>query len=135
MTDHLLDSDTVIHLLRGTPACVSFVKGLQSQGDLLCTSDVVVAEVFSGQHPEHRAIARRLLGSFVFLPTSPEAAELAGEWRCRYWRQGIQIATTDALIAATAFMHQADVVTRNVRDYPMPEISIVPVSLPRPGRS
>src|SRR5713226_6338432 len=125
MTDHLLDSDAVIHLLRGTPACVAFVEGLRTQGDMLCTSDVVIAKVFSGQHPEHRAVARRLLGSFSFLPTRPAAAELAGEWRYRYRRQGIQISTTDALIAATAFIYQVDVVTGNVKDYPMPEITIL----------
>jgi predicted nucleic acid-binding protein len=36
---------------------------------------------------------------------------------------------TDALIAATAVEHNATVVTGNVRDYPMPEVSILP--LPR----
>ncbi|MHB8578104.1 MAG: PIN domain-containing protein [Dehalococcoidia bacterium] len=73
-----------------------------------------------------------LNGTHRFLQTTPEAAELAGDWRYRHRQQGIQISTTDALIAATAFVHRAHVVTANPRDYPMPEITVVPV--PRPGK-
>jgi predicted nucleic acid-binding protein len=45
----------------------------------------------------------------------------------------LQLSTTDCLIAAIAVEHQAQLVTGNRRDFPMPEITVVP--LPRPGGS
>jgi predicted nucleic acid-binding protein len=42
------------------------------------------------------------------------------------------MAITDSLIAATAIDHAAVLVTGNAKDFPMPEVMLLP--LPRPGR-
>ncbi len=79
--------------------------------------------------------ASQLLQALTFLPTSAAAAQQAGEWRYQYARRGLTLSTTDAMVAATAYEHDATLVTANEDDYPMPEISVV--SLPRlsaPGK-
>jgi predicted nucleic acid-binding protein len=121
---YLLDSDAVIDYLRGIADSLVVIRGLGDAGDLLCVCDVVLAEVYSGLRPEDRSSAGVLLDTLHYLPTSPEAARQAGEWRYHYARRGVVLPATDILIAATAHAHQASVLTGNTDDYPMPEVSL-----------
>jgi predicted nucleic acid-binding protein len=69
----------------------------------------------------------------IYLDTDATAARLAGEWRYAYRRQGVQLQTSDVLVAATSLQHGAILVTGNVRHYPMPALSIL--RLYRPDQS
>lgn len=129
MARYLLDSDALIDYLNARHTAVEFVQRLAFQGDELCVCDVVVAEVYAGLSDVDAEGAAPLLASFEFLPISYETARQAGRWRYSFKRHGITIATTGALVAATAHAHGATVVTANVRDYPMEEVNILP--LPR----
>ena len=131
MAQYLLDSDAIIDFLAGVPATTALLQGLHGQGDRLCTCTVVLAEVYSGLGPEYESRAESFLRGLRFLPGDPRAGRQAGRWRQRYAREGIALSTTDALIAATAFVHGAAVVTGNIRDFPMDEVFVVAV--PRPG--
>ena len=132
MSRHLLDSDAAIDFLYGIPASVALLRQLVHQGNRLCTCDVVNAEVFSGLDPSDRQRGWEFLSSLEFLATTAAASRHAGEWRYDFARRGIALATTDTLIAAVALEHQAALITGNVRHFPMPGLSLVP--LPRPGR-
>jgi tRNA(fMet)-specific endonuclease VapC len=127
----LLDTDAIIDYLKGFPATVSLLQQRHQSGDSLCVSDVVIAEVYAGLRPNDRPQAETFLNACTFLPTSADAAKQAGEWRYGYARRGITIAITDTRVAATAYSNRAKLVTGNTADYPMPEVSLVP--LPRPG--
>lgn len=132
MTSHLLDTDSIIDYVADIATSVAFIRSLRTGTDILCTCDVVLAEVYSGLHARDSARAQILLASLLFLPTSPEAARQAGAWRYAFARQGVALSTTDCLIAATAYEHQARLVTANLRDYPMAGPIVVP--LPRVAR-
>ena len=132
MTRHLLDSDTVIDFLQGVASTVAFVQNLSQQGDVLCTNDVVLAEVYTGLHPQDYQRAEQFLATLTYLPASDAAARQAGAWRYTYARQGQALSLPDCLIAACAQEHQATIVTGNVRDFPMPGITVI--ALPRPRR-
>lgn len=132
MSLHLLDTDAVIDLLKNVPDTVSLIQGLHDQGDTLSTCDVVLGEVFSGLHPSDRTRATPLLDGLHYLITTAETARRAGEWRYDYARRGQQLTITDCLVAATAVDHAATLVTGNTKDFPMPEVTLLP--LPRPGR-
>ena len=98
----------------------------------LCRCDVVLAEVYSGLHPDEVQGAEHLLATLRFPPTSDRAARQAGSRRYTYARQGKQLSVTDCLIAATAREHHATIVTRTTDDYPMPDVTTL--ALPRPPR-
>ncbi|MDO8671148.1 MAG: type II toxin-antitoxin system VapC family toxin [Dehalococcoidia bacterium] len=129
MTGYLLDSDAVIDYLRGIERSRALIQELYDRGERLCTCSVVIAEVYAGMKPDHMEVAEELLLGLTFLPTSLEAARQAGQWRYAYDRRGISLSTADVLIAATARLHQAAVITGNGSHYPMPEVRVLP--LPR----
>ena len=124
---YLLDTNVVIDYLNKRPRAVKLIDSLSEQGHVLCTCAVVVAEVYSGILPGSlsAATAHEMGDSLRFLETGRETAEAAGIWRYGYARQGIQIATTDALIAAAARSHDAVIITGNDRHFPMPELSLL----------
>jgi hypothetical protein len=132
MALYLLDTDCVIDYLVGVPATVALVRSLHQGGHSLATCDVVVAEVYSGLRPAVRDRAEALLLALDYLPTPFAAARQAGDRRYEYARRGIVLATSDVLVAATARLHGAIVVTGNVGHYPMVEsgdLAVMP--LPR----
>lgn len=129
MTGYLLDSDAVVDYLKGFASTVMFIRQLGAQGHQLCTCGVVECEVYTGLPPKQRSQAEQLLDALEYLPTSRGAARQAGHWRNAYRSRGVQLSATDCLIAATAHEGGAAVITANVRDFPMPELTIVP--LPR----
>ena len=132
MTRYLVDSDGIIDYLNGFAPTVELLQRLNRQGDVPCSCDVVLAEVYAGLHPHEQQRAEQLLLALEFLPTSPEAARQAGAWKYRHAREGVTLAITDCLIAAVAVAHDAVVLTRNTRDYPMPEVTTM--ALPHPPR-
>jgi tRNA(fMet)-specific endonuclease VapC len=128
MRQYLLDADAIIDYIAGFPTTVAFIWALRASG-VLTTCAVALAEVYSGLHVRDTTKALPLLTSLTFLPTSPEASRQAGEWRYAFARRGIALATTDCLIAATAHDQQAELVTGNLRHFPMQGPIILP--LPR----
>lgn len=132
MSRYLLDSDAIIDYLKGIAATIALIRQLSQQGHQLCSCDVVECEVYAGLPPDQHRRAAELLDALEYLPLSRQAARRAGEWRRVYRAQGIQLATSDCLIAATAHEHSAGLVTRNLKDFPMPELTIVAV--PQPPR-
>jgi hypothetical protein len=131
VTDHLLDSDAVIDYFKGFPSTVGLIRSLYQQGDDFCTCDVVIAEVVAGLAPAERWRGEDLLSAFRFLPTSFSGARQAGLWRYDYARRGLQLTTTDCLIAAIALDHSVTLITGNVAHYPMSEVIVR--ALPRRG--
>jgi predicted nucleic acid-binding protein len=129
---YLLDTDAVIDFFKGFPSSVELIQQLFQQGENLCTCAVVIAEVYARLNPTERSRGEELLGSLRFFVTSPGAARQAGLWRYAFARQGMQLATTDCLIAAIAHERGATLATGNMDDYPMPELRRM--LLPRRGR-
>ncbi len=125
MTRHLLDADAVIEYLAGQPGTTALLQRLNAQGETLCVCDVVIAEVYSGLLQRDWPRAQAFLSGLTYLVTAAPMAQQAGEWRFTYARRGVSLSTTDCLIAATAYGHQATLVTGNVNDFPMPEIQLL----------
>src|SRR5262245_33107355 len=125
MGTYLLDTDAIIDYLKGFPSSVAFIQGLHQRGETLAVCDIVIGEVYAGLHPQDRAKAAVLLNTLMFLPTNPTIAQQAGEWRYAFAKQEVQLATSDTLVAATAYIHQATIVTANVKDYPMKEVAVL----------
>jgi predicted nucleic acid-binding protein len=88
---------------------------------------VVVAECYSGARPPERHGWAEIFGSLAFWPIEFTDAAQAGTWRYDFARRGIQLSTTDLLIAAVALRIQATLVTSNTRHFPMAGIQVIEV--------
>lgn len=122
MSKVVLDSDVLIDLLRGRASARTFLLEVTTQL-VPCCSVISVAEIFAGLRPGEREPTVALLDSLLVLPVTRSIAELAGVFRGRARARQLELA--DCLIAATAVVEGASLATGNVRDYPMPELTIV----------
>jgi len=122
LTRYLLDTTTLIAHLRGDKSVHAYLLGLLANGHALSTSCVNIAEVEHGLRSKERKSAAALLDRLDFLETTREAGRRAGRYQADLQRQGRTIHTPDALIAGTARVHGAVVVTDNLSDFPMTDV-------------
>ena len=128
MLTYLIDSDILIdHLRRRTPL-QAYLGELKPAARYGCSA-IVVAEVYAGMRPAEEPATRQLIEGLVHFPVTTQVAEKAAEIKRRHGRAGATIALDDCLIAATALLEGATLVTCNAKHYPM-----VPGKITRPGR-
>lgn len=123
MSKVVLDTDVLIDQLRGRESTRDFLHDLVGHS-VPCCSVISVAEIHAGMREEETAHTADLLDGLVILPVTREIAEVAGHFKRRSKSHRLELA--DCLIAATAFVEGASVATGNVKDYPMPEITVLP---------
>ncbi|MGH7318210.1 MAG: PIN domain-containing protein [Candidatus Rokuibacteriota bacterium] len=123
MSKVVLDTDVLIDLLRGRVTARALLLRVTEQA-VPCCSVISVAEIHAGMRVPERARTIALLDSLVLLDVTPSVAELAGHFKQR--ERGRPLELADCLIAATAVTEAAALATGNVRDYPMPELTLVP---------
>lgn len=85
---------------------------------------VNVAEIEAGVRPEERRRTDALLARMTYLDTTREAARRAGRTRPRRGGKGRTLHMADALVAATARVHGAILVTHDAKDFSMPDVRI-----------
>ncbi len=117
----LLDTDVLVDFLRGREEAAAY---LEAVSESLLISAISVAELYAGvrEGDERRRLAQ-FLGAFAIIPLDAEIAQKGGIYRRDYGpSHGVGLA--DALIAATAVLHQAQLVTLNARHFPMVEAEV-----------
>lgn len=119
----LIDTDVLIDYLRGRPEAVSYLESLTGQ---LLISAMTVAELHAGvREGEEREALDSFVASFEIVPVTQAIASVGGLRRRDYGKShGVGLA--DAIIAATAEVKQAELVTLNKKHFPMLENVIVP---------
>jgi len=118
----LIDSDILIEVSRGRDKAVLSRWDELSRGDTvpLC-SPVTVAELWHGARPHEQKILSALFAALTCIAIDLEIGERAGVY-LRQYSKSHHVELGDALIAATASIHKAQLWTRNRRHYPMKEI-------------
>lgn len=115
----LIDTDVLIDHFHGNRAAQKYLSERFEAGEPLVISAITVAEILSGMRPGEERRTAWLLHQFRVVSVDEAVARQAGRF-VREYRCGL----TDALIAATAFLLGAELITRNLRHYPMPEILV-----------
>jgi predicted nucleic acid-binding protein len=115
MTTFLLDTCVIIDYLRDRDEAAELIDRASGRP---AVSVITVAEVLAGARTatEQRGI-ENLLHQLVVRDVDLEIARLGGAYRRYGPSHGVLI--PDALIAATAQVHGARLVTRNARRFPM----------------
>jgi len=117
----LVDTDILIHFLRGRREAKDFLSSLLDRSQILCSS-ITVAEIFAGIRPGEEEKTRALVDNLLVLDVTREVAERAGQYRRTIRGQALEL--DDCLIAAAAFIHQSVLATGNGKHYPMRDIEV-----------
>ena len=120
----VLDSTVLIDYLRGRPT-VERVSALAETGDLPATTAINVEEIVRGLRPAEVGAATELFAGLEVLSVDLAAAWQAGEWRRGFSARGVTLWQADCLIAATAKVNGAALVTGNPKDFPMPDVEVI----------
>lgn len=120
---HVLDSTVLIDYLRGRPA-VERLRELRKRGDVPATTTVNVEEITRGLRANETDATDLLFAGLLVLPVDREAGRRAGTWRREFAQRGVTLWQADCLIAATAVVHGARLVTGNPKDFPMDGLQI-----------
>lgn len=114
----LLDTSVLIDFLRGHPAAVAVVSSLTVPP---VSSEICRVELFQGLRPAEEEDAAALASLIEWIPVvepiAVRAAELGRRWRPSH--SGIGVA--DLIIAATAELTSSELLTLDVRHFPMVE--------------
>jgi predicted nucleic acid-binding protein len=128
VTGYLVDTNVISEVIKPGPAPQVIVWLRQADPLSLFASVITVGEIRLGG--ENAPAGRRrdeleawlmtgLPGWFArsLLPVTKDIADQWGRITIRAKLQGVQLATGDGLIAATALVHERTLVTRNVNDF------------------
>lgn len=123
----LVDTSTLINFTKGREPARSRLLEMAATPDEIGVCAVIVAEIFAGAAPAERPIWQRFFRGVTHWEITPHAAEQAGIYRYTYARQGRALATVDSVIAAVAIDIGAVLITGNVKDFPMPGLTLLPL--------
>jgi predicted nucleic acid-binding protein len=119
----LLDTCVLVDYLRNHAPAVEFISQLDDPPSI---SAMTVAELYVGvRHRREQARVESLMARLRVVATSADVARQGGTFR-RDYRQSHGLDLIDALIAATARVQGARLVTRNARHFPMLDDLLVP---------
>lgn len=117
----LLDTDVLVDYFRGRIQALAY---LRARSEPILISAITVAELYAGvREGEERRGVEQFLALLEIIPVDAAIAQRGGLYRRDYGAShGVGLA--DALIAATAEVHQAKLVSLNARHFPMVEVEV-----------
>ena len=120
---YLIDTNILIDYLRGNAAAVRFLEGLKRPALI---SALTVAELYAGvRDEEERQRMEAFLRAFTVVPVTEALAQNGGLYRRDHGpTHGTDL--VDGIIAATAKVNKARLVSLNRRHFPMLSRVLVP---------
>jgi predicted nucleic acid-binding protein len=115
----LVDTSILIDHLRGQPAAVALLLSFARGGDELWSVTIVRTEVLAGMRRGEERATHRLLDRFRWQDVTTEVADGAGALAREYAKSHSGIDTVDYVLASAARLLAADLVTLNVKHFPM----------------
>ncbi len=127
MAIFLLDTCVIIDALNNKHGRPALLLELLNAGNLLACCSINIAEVYAGMRPREAAATDAFLDSLHNFPITPGVARMAGLLKRDYRRRGVTLNLGDAIIAAVAIHNRVTLLTGNVKDFPMADISLYPM--------
>lgn len=117
----VLDTSVAVDHLRGLPAAVEGLRQLIEAGEEIVASEIVRFELVAGVRDDAREDLKEFFKTVTWLPVTAEVARRAGELARQFRASHSGIDTADYLIAATVEVLDGELLTTNVRHFPMLE--------------
>jgi predicted nucleic acid-binding protein len=115
----LLDTSVAIDHLRGSPSAVDLLTDLLEAEESIFASEVVRFELLAGVREKEVDALEQFFSAISWVPVEEEVARTAGTLAQRHRRSHSGIDDADYLIAGTALLLEAELLTTNVRHFPM----------------
>lgn len=115
----LIDTTIAVDHLRGAAGAVELLERLVENDEELAASELVRFELLAGVRPREMDALERFFSALLWLAVSEEIARTAGKLAREHRKAHTGIDNVDYLIAATAIVHDAELLTTNVRHFPM----------------
>src|SRR6266496_2992669 len=128
MKSLLLDTNIIVDALRGRNERHVLVDRLLAEDQPLASCPITITEIYAGMRAHEEKRTRAFMQSLLFLPVTEQISEQAGLLKAHYGRHGRTLSLQDATIAAVSLAYGCTLVTENVKDFPMPELQLYPLS-------
>ena len=115
----LLDTTVAIDHLRGEENAVELLRDLIENDETLAASEVVRFELVVRVRDDEIPTLEQFFSAVSWIAVGEDVARAAGELAREHRRAHSGIDDADYLIAATALILEADLLTTNVRHFPM----------------
>ncbi len=115
----LLDTAVAIDHLRGFEPAVELLARLSEEDELLAASELVRFELLAGVRPDEIEALEQFCSALTWWPVDRDVTRAAGSLARRFRGAHRGIDDVDYLIAATAIVLDAELLTTNVRHFPM----------------
>lgn len=123
----LFDTTFIIDLTRSDEGAKKLAKVVDAEGSVAAMSVVSIHEYFLGVYMKYFhdkellskkiEAAEKQISAFLALPLTRDIAFKSAELQSLLARRGQAIGINDLYIAATAVVHKASVVTRNIDEF------------------
>lgn len=128
MATYFLDTSVIIDALNNKRGRQDLLLDLLRQGHLLACCAVNVAEVYAGLRPKEEKATEEFLRSLEYYHITWPVARLAGLLKRDHAKKGIAVSIADATIAAVAIAYDLPLLTDNVKDFKMKDLTLYPLS-------
>jgi predicted nucleic acid-binding protein len=120
----LIDTDIASDHFHGHQAAQTFFAESLASGETLVISIITLTELMAGMRPGEEARTEKLLALFTLLEVDEAIGRKAGDYLREFGRSH-RLELGDALIAASAALTDAQLITRNHKHYPMTDIQVI----------
>ncbi len=121
---YLADTNVIIGFLKGREPDTDILKVLL-EDKKVSLSSLTLAELFAGATLAESKKIVKLMRYVSLIPVGKEIAMIGGTYRKHYSKKINRVYLLDCLIAATCKENKLTLITNNVKDYPMKDITIL----------
>lgn len=115
----LLDTSVAVDHLRGHEPAVDLLRDILERDEPLAASEVVRFELVAGVRDDEFPALEQFFAAVSWVAVGEEVARVAGDLARAHRRAHGGIDDADYLIGATALLLEAELLTTNIRHFPM----------------
>ena len=115
----LVDTTVAIDHLRGHSPATHLLEDFIEHDEILLASELTRFELLAGMLPEEEEATETFFSVLSWVPVDEDIARVAGKLAAEYRRSQSGIDAVDYILAATASVLDAELLTTNVRHFPM----------------
>jgi hypothetical protein len=120
----LLDTTVAVDHLRGVKDATLLLEQLVENDEAVVASELMRFELLAGVRPEETEALELFFSALVWLEVNEDVTRTAGRLARQYRKAHSGIDDVDYLIAAASIVYDAELLTTNVRHFPMlPDLS------------